>query len=401
MSSHLRHCPKHKKPLPCSHCALTVKCIACDRQTPNLRTKLCVNVDCIEAREQRKKLAVKGMDEKEKTSVPNSSDLREPKLEIETSVGFVQTTVEETSKSQAAIRAAAWRAKQADLRDREAARKRLERSKQRDERIRREWSEQWSAEEAKAEESLRRAAAISEARYENGLRSGSSLHHGTDGRPLTLSDHKTTISLGGSSDAVAQISDRKRIEEMLGGRRVTPSGHSGNEEKDTPERDSDFAPSKKAFLIPDFIRKQIGGRVVRFYNLPEPYETYIERCLADNGIPKPTAWDKESAIVCGICNEKLADRYDFDKAYDHFANNHRKVLVEFIRGFEPKMFRPQRKKCQENHEGLAVRFRNLPGFSQKFYCGKCGKLLFKPQKLEKPRSDAALIEAKPETEHVN
>src|SRR5260221_13696901 len=22
MSSHLRHCPKHRKPLPCSHCAL-------------------------------------------------------------------------------------------------------------------------------------------------------------------------------------------------------------------------------------------------------------------------------------------------------------------------------------------------------------------------------------------
>jgi len=25
MSSHLRHCPKHRKPLPCPHCALTAK----------------------------------------------------------------------------------------------------------------------------------------------------------------------------------------------------------------------------------------------------------------------------------------------------------------------------------------------------------------------------------------
>src|SRR5258708_38312387 len=25
MSNHLRHCPKHRKPLPCAHCALTAK----------------------------------------------------------------------------------------------------------------------------------------------------------------------------------------------------------------------------------------------------------------------------------------------------------------------------------------------------------------------------------------
>jgi len=99
MSSHLRHCPKHKKPLPCSHCALTVKCIACDRQTPNLGTKLCASPDCIEAREQRKKLAVMGMDQAEKTAVPNPSELRKPKVEIETSVGSVRTNAEDSDRA--------------------------------------------------------------------------------------------------------------------------------------------------------------------------------------------------------------------------------------------------------------------------------------------------------------
>src|SRR5579863_8669703 len=27
MSSHLRHCPKHRKPLPCAHCALVAKSV--------------------------------------------------------------------------------------------------------------------------------------------------------------------------------------------------------------------------------------------------------------------------------------------------------------------------------------------------------------------------------------
>jgi hypothetical protein len=184
------------------------------------------------------------------------------------------------------------------------------------------------------------------------------------------------------------------------GTRVEPSGVSDNHEGELPfETDITFA-RKISFKKADVRTLQIGNRNARFYNLQNgTAEQHFENFVRDNVDPQPVRNEKndlvmhESPMICKLCQREIAPRFSVVSGFEHFGTEHRQEVIDHIRWWEAKAWRPKTKRCDRDHVGMAARHGNG---TKKLYCKKCGKLLYKPKKLN-PKSKRSDIPEIPDT----
>lgn len=172
------------------------------------------------------------------------------------------------------------------------------------------------------------------------------------------------------------------------GERVAPEGVSDNHEGDLPhETDRTFARKigfKKAFVQ----TLRIGNRNARFYNLQNgTAEQHFENFIRTNSDPQSVRDENsdlvmpDAQMVCKLCQREIAPRFSVESGFEHFGTEHRQEVIDHIRWWEAKAWRPTRRVCDRNHAALAARHGSGLG---KIYCA-CGKLLYKPAKPK--RSD--------------
>jgi len=149
------------------------------------------------------------------------------------------------------------------------------------------------------------------------------------------------------------------------GRRVEPSGISDNHEADLGrETDRTFA-KRISFKKRDVQVIRIGKRNARFYNLQNgEVEEHLTEFVQNN-----SRGDK--GRMCKLCGQR------FEDGFDHFGTEHRENVVQYIRWYEAKAWRPKsRRRCDQDHDALAKKCSG----TVKVYCRKCGKLVYKPAK---------------------
>jgi hypothetical protein len=188
------------------------------------------------------------------------------------------------------------------------------------------------------------------------------------------------------------------------GTRVEPSGISDSHEGELPrETDNTFA-RRISFKKADIQTLRIGNRNVRFYNLQNyDAEQHFERFVRANSDPQPIRDEKsdlmmpDAPMMCKLCQREIAPgfiigcviapRFSVDSGFEHFETEHRQEVIDHIRWWEAKAWRPKpRTKCSQDHDALAKKCYGL----DKIYCRKCGKLLYNPVKPDPvvQRSDA-------------
>jgi hypothetical protein len=157
------------------------------------------------------------------------------------------------------------------------------------------------------------------------------------------------------------------------GRHVKPSGISDDHKGDL-DRETDHTFAKRiSFKKRDVQVIRIGKRNARFYNLQNgEVEEHFEEFIRNNS----------DEMTCKLCEQR------FEDGFDHFGAEHREKVVEHIRYWEAKAWRPKsRRRCGQDHDALAKKCSG----AKKVYCRDCGKLIYKPVKPGKvqKRSDAA------------
>jgi hypothetical protein len=164
------------------------------------------------------------------------------------------------------------------------------------------------------------------------------------------------------------------------GTRVQPEHHGSDESAEEPlskETERTFT-RKISFKRTDVQVIQIGNRNARFYNLQNgTAEQHLEEFVQQN-----TDRDQPGHTICGLCKQDIAP--EIEAGFKHFGSEHRQEVIDHIRFWEAKAWRPKSRKCSENHAKLTERHRDGSG---RLYCGGCGKWLNKPAKPVK-RSDA-------------
>jgi hypothetical protein len=184
------------------------------------------------------------------------------------------------------------------------------------------------------------------------------------------------------------------------GRRVVPEGISDDHEGDLPsETDSSFA-RKIDFKKSLAETLQIGNRNVKFYNVQNgTAEQHFEKFVRANTEPQPNENGDlpDTPMVCNLCQSEIAPgaigcviapRFSVESGFKHFGAEHRQKVIDHIRWWEAKAFRPKsRTKCDRDHEGMASRH---GGGTLKVQCKRCKKILYKPpKKAPEPRSDTS------------
>jgi hypothetical protein len=135
------------------------------------------------------------------------------------------------------------------------------------------------------------------------------------------------------------------------GRRVVPKGISDDHEGPLEKETQNTFARRISWRTPEVTVIKIGSRNVRFYNLSQPIEKILEEL------------------------ETTSDELD------HFETHQdRRNLIDAIRWYEAKAWRPQKRTCSKDHAELT---RKHGQGSEKLYCSRCRKLLYKPK-----RSDA-------------
>jgi hypothetical protein len=199
-------------------------------------------------------------------------------------------------------------------------------------------------------------------------------------------------------------------------RRVAPGGHSPDVDiKDNGEEQDDTFARKINFKKSDIEVLRIGNRNVRFYNLqndtPEQhFENFIRTCTGGTSdacgcticstIP-PTKrysniWQSTRGklnllkpMMCELCQQQIAA----EAALDHFAAEHRQEVIEHIRWWEAKAWRPKpRVRCNLDHGRLTKKYGSGP---DKLYCRRCGKLLYKPARPKRSDIEKKIIDDTP------
>jgi hypothetical protein len=254
--------------------------------------------------------------------------------------------VAEALESASALRAARWRDKKKqenpEFNKKEAERKKDEREEAK-----------WAPEVAAAQNSLRIAAIKGEANKIPG-RSSPVLNHGTDGERLKVTNEsgkKVLLEVGGYGSAELE---RKTKPES---HRVTPKGYGSKAIEETKKLPQEFEDS-------------FAQMFARFHR---PKEVQVmQSFVRQNTRVSPM-------MVCLLCEKQIYHELEFGAGFNHFHDEHPKE-------FERMMEQVKRAaKCPEDHTGMARRHGKG---TEKLYCGRCRKLLYKPPR--KQRSDTAI-----------
>jgi len=134
------------------------------------------------------------------------------------------------------------------------------------------------------------------------------------------------------------------------GRRVVPSGAG----PDVWEEDGTKPPGAPAYIYipPKDVRKM---------------RSFIQNCVTESPM-----------MVCLQCRDQIAPEFSFAAGFNHLHDKHpeqfQRMMERVVAAQQP------RRRCKEDHEGMALRH---GAGTQKLYCGKCRKLLYKPPKPRK------------------
>jgi len=179
-------------------------------------------------------------------------------------------------------------------------------------------------------------------------------------------EHQAGALVAMSADGPSMPQAQSQLTHALPhGRRVEPSGISDNHEADLGrETDRTFA-KRISFKKRDVQVIRIGKRNARFYNLQNgEVEEHFTEFVQNN-----SRGDK--GRMCKLCGQR------FEDGFDHFGTEHRENVVQYIRWYEAKAWRPKsRRRCDQDHDALAKKCSG----AVKVYCRKCGKLVYKPAK---------------------
>jgi hypothetical protein len=186
------------------------------------------------------------------------------------------------------------------------------------------------------------------------------------------------------------------------GKRATPSGITDNNTDELP-RQSDYTFTNRiSFKKPVTETLRIGGRNARFY-YPQngSAEQHLEKIVRDNVEPQPDRDERGNLIIpdakdengeapnapmmCNLCQREVApgfiigcvisQRFSIQAGIKHFETEHRQEVIDYIRSWEAKAWRPAKRICTKDHAAMAAKY----GFGTQTVRCSCGKVIWKPE----------------------
>jgi len=97
-----------------------------------------------------------------------------------------------------------------------------------------------------------------------------------------------------------------------------------------------------------------------------------------------TCTTESPMMKCLMCDEQIAPEFSFAAGFNHLNDRHPERFEIMMQRVAQTLAQKQ-KRCTEDHAGMTTRHGSG---TSRLYCGKCGKLLYKPPK--QTRSDKSV-----------